>query len=164
MCTGSQFGGGSTYVPWMTMPPQVPPSQIDPNIMMMMILSQGGKEMMKKMLPIIMMMMGGGEAGVSSGNQMIPIVMMMVLDGDGKGDMMPFIIMMMMKNTGDDTSNTFGGKSTDKLWPLMAISLMQSRQRHSDKGIVHYYIIYSTFNINGRKMFLRRRRRKSGAE
>jgi len=147
---GSQFGGGSTYVPWMNMPPQVPPSQIDPNVMMMMILSQGGKEMMKKMLPIMMMMMGGGEAGVSSGNQIIPIVMMMVLDGDGKGDMMPFIIMMMMmKNTGDDTSNTFGGKSTDKLWPLMAISLMQSRQRHSDKGEEEQWSWCYDLGVNG---------------
>merc|ERR1719322_2248620 len=88
---------------------------------------------MKKMLPIMMMMMGGGEAGNSSGKQMMPIVMMMVLDDDGKGEMMPLIIMMMMKNTGDDT----------------AISLMQSRQRHSDKGEEEQWSWCYDLGVNG---------------
>merc|ERR1712235_184871 len=84
---------------WPNQQPQQPAQQMDPNIMMMLMMVMNNKDSSDNMFPLMMVMMMGDKSGDNSDKLPLMMAIMMMGNQGGNQDMtLPMMMMMMDQN------------------------------------------------------------------
>merc|ERR1711972_1252271 len=108
---------------WPNQQPQQPAQQMDPNMMIMLMMVMNNKDSSDNMFPLMMVMMMG-----QGGNQDLMPLMMVMMMGDKSGDnsdKLPLMMAIMMMGN--------QGGNQDMTMPLMMMMMNQNDEK-ADEG------------------------------